>query len=382
MNGRDRIADVKSLGIPAVARAFEYQVTSKLGVTPCPACGATVRQHRTARRNAPPVDVRPDGVVFVCRECDTGGSAFDFAALAVLGHRAQRHEFGAVLRGCASRGLCAPLEGEPATTVCRTAPRRTPPILASPELPPAHEVAALWESCEPLRELDRSHAARAYLEARGFSSERLAWAGDLARVMAPNATMPTWWPSTWCSTWPVVVPAFNWAGSLVTLHARAVTKHADPKTRWPRGCSASGVLFADGTGRDFLRAKGDVAALGGLEAVVVVEGATDTLKVAQVLERSPVTWGVLGYTSGSKQAVERIAWPASIPCVVAVDDDDAGDTYAVELRRALPGVRMYRVRPPVPRQPDGKKGADWTDLADEVVRDSLGNVAGWEVLRD
>jgi hypothetical protein len=192
-------------------------------------------------------------------------------------------------------------------------------------------------------------------------------------------TTPAWWPAAWRSTWPLVFPAYDATGDLASLHARAITIGAEPKTRWPRGCSLGGVLFADSMGRDFLRLWRVPEQLAGLEAVVVAEGATDTLKVAQVLEGSAATWGVLGYVSGSKQALGRITWPAWLPCLIAVDDDPAGDAYACEIRQALHRALVYRVRAPISRMGE-RKAADWTDLDDTLVRETLANVARWEVL--
>lgn len=382
----DLIDQVKAHGTAGVARAFGFTVSPDPGrpprwVSPCPACGEATRHHKTKDRRGA-VGLTRDAAGWRCFQCDASGDAFGFAAWAELKRAPRRGDARAVLEVCAGLGLCDDPTGKAAARgVVRRMP--SPPPVEAPRLerPPAGELAALWRCAQPLAEVSSRDPARAYLEARGFAPDRLAWAGDMVRVLSTDAGPPGWWPAPWCSTWPVVFPAYDALGRMVSIHARAVSKMAEPKTRWPKGYAAGGLLFADETARTFLQAGGDVAAIAGLEAVVIAEGATDTLKLAQVLEGSPVTWGVLGYTSGSGPALEHIAWPSTLPCLVAVDDDDAGDAYAVEVRRALRGVPMFRVRPPSKRH-DGRKGADWADLADELAREILADVARWEVLRD
>lgn len=379
MNAADRINDMKQLGVAAVARAFGAAITDKLGVTPCPACGATVRVQRTARKNAPPVNIKADGGrVFYCFECEEGGSAFDFASFRVLGHRAKRDEYAEVIRECAARGLCGGALRDP-SSLARLSPLPQPVCAPPAPLPNPAEVAAVWAAGVPFHQLARTDPSRVYLERRGFDSDRLTWAGDMVRVMpSSKPPLPQWWPSSWCESHPILFPAYDAHGSFVSLHARANEKNSVPKTRWPKGRSLGGVFFADDSGLNFLKAWQTPEQLIGLEAIVIVEGATDTLKAAQALESSPVTWGVLGYCSGSRKAIEQIAWPASLPCIIAVDDDAAGDAYALEVRRALPHALVSRVRPP--KRLKGQKRWDWSEISDEAVLDAFASTARWEVL--
>ena len=50
-----------------------------------------------------------------------------------------------------------------------------------------------------------------------------------------------------------------------------------------------------------------------------------------------------------------------------------------EIRQALHRALVYRVRAPISRMGE-RKAADWTDLDDTLVRETLANVARWEVL--
>lgn len=110
--------------------------------------------------------------------------------------------------------------------------------------------------------------------------------------------------------------------------------------------------------------------------------AAEEEELACALEGADATFATLGYVAGSQRALERVDWPAEVPCLVAVDDDEAGDKYAAGVRKALDGrVRVWRVRTPQGRDGEGRKRGDWSDLPDSDVMTAMADPARWEVCR-
>ncbi|WP_309895329.1 toprim domain-containing protein [Archangium sp.] len=234
--------------------------------------------------------------------------------------------------------------------------RLLPPSPALPERPPRAELEALWCACLPLdavpSDLESSWTGevRVYLAQRGFDVGWLTTpaARGLARILPPPERFPypAWWPYP-PEVYRLALLAFEPDGAAASIQARAIRADlpAQDKTRNPRGFSYAGALFADDCGREFLRAGRARESMAELEAVVVAEGLTDTLKLAQVASRHGRRWAVLGMVAGSANAFRSLsAWPRSVPCWVATDGDEAGDRYALQVREALPaGVMVERV---------------------------------------
>lgn len=355
------------LGLEVFARTNEISF-------PCPACGK-VQRHSKGSDQRKAAKVMP-GARWWCEPCGAGGDTVALAAAVVTGTTTPRKERWADIRAvCVQGGLCF---GDAHQSRPVRLPTRLQPE-AIPEYPPSTELSALWASCGSP---SPASLAGAYLNQRGFDLGRLAWTMAIREAPMPPLSMK-WWPDSWLHRWPLIFPAFNARGAMVSMHGRAIDREAEPKTRWPYRCNASGLLFADTLGVTFLRCCSQVQSVEGLEAVIIAEGATDTLKLSQVVEAEDSTIAVLGYVAGSKHAVARILWPESVPCIVATDDDDVGDKYAMEIRKAIsPTVPVYRVRTPHGRDAEGKKRGDWTDLADDVVRETVANVARWEVCHE
>jgi hypothetical protein len=375
----DWFAQVKAWPVASVAERFGLEVHRRgMDVSfRCPACRKELRHQRTRADKRKAAKVMPGGAGWWCEPCGETGTAVDLAAWLTLGRVPMSgDEWAAVRRSCASLGLC---EGESGPVGRLHFPPARPPE-PLPAWPVRGEVMTLWSASTPLTTATTwSREAWSALETRGFNVHLLAKL-DACRVLPERFEWPQWWPSGWSTTWRLVVPAWNEHGELVSLHARAIAA-AQLKTRWPKGCSASGLLFADPLGVTFLREWDTPGALAGLEFVVIAEGMTDTLKLSVVAERDESTVAVLGYVAGSARALGRIAWPPSVPVLLAVDDDEVGDHYAAEVRAVLPSsVRVWRVKPPQGRGQDGKKRGDWSDLDDERAGQALLESGRWEAL--
>jgi hypothetical protein len=158
-------------------------------------------------------------------------------------------------------------------------------------------------------------------------------------VLPDRYDYPAWWPYG-ARPWRLVVSMVDGEGALQSMHARSTEDTDRGKTRWPFERRASGLLFADPVyARSMLR--GLDGMLGQtVERVVVVEGITDYLAASS--RRDPET-AVLGACSGGFAALSALAAVWSGPVYVATDSDTAGQRYAAEVERALPGADLRRV---------------------------------------
>jgi hypothetical protein len=378
MNAPSRVdwfAEVKLWPVADVANRLGLEVVRKGADVsfPCPACRKVLRHSRGAdRRHA--AKVMPENRWW-CEPCGASGDAVALAAAVTTGSPTPPRKWWADVRArCASVGLCTDLSGRPPPPrpfVTFGPPAESTPLAHAPQ----KGVEALWRACGPVGL--ESEAGR-YLAARGFDVARLPWL-EVVR-QAPEQVDPVeWWPAAWLRRWPLMFPAYDVRGELVSLHGRALA-NVEPKTRWPYRCSASGLMFADSMGVTFLRQCARGASVDGLEAVVVCEGATDTLKLSEVVDGAECAFAVLGYVAGSKRAFAGIDWPVHVPCVVATDNDAVGDKYAAELRGAIDWrVPMFRVRVPQARSPEGRKAGDWSDMSNPEVLEALTAQSRWEV---
>lgn len=271
---------------------------------PCPACAAEHTRHD----DRPPISVVGGGKGWWCHACDRTGDAVDLASWLVLGRPGRE-------AGPAFRQVVAALRGLVRVERSREVePEREPervdvlPALRACASPATQSGVAAW------------------MRGRGIAES--APAGVL-----PTTWDATWWPRRWSATWRLVVPAFTGRGELASLQARAVTPVGDdePKCRWPRGASATGLLFADPQyARPLLRGRPSEA-----ERVLIVEGLTDYLTACSRLRAEGARTAVIGIASGSAAALRLLRVPEGLPIVVATDYDRAGEVYAELVAEAL-----------------------------------------------
>lgn len=327
---------------------------------PCPACGKRLRHSSSS------VDKRLAAKVFdnhwYCEPCGTRGDNANLLA--------------SVASGTIKPASWAETEKLAAELGFLTDAPPEPPRVTEKPYPATDEFAAFRAG---LRPITLASPAGRYLAGRGFDVDRLPWLG-MVKDCTESAPQP-WWPAEKRSKWPITFAAYNAAGVLTSVHFRAAARDVEPKTRWPDLRNATGLLFADVFGVDFLRARSRGESVTGLEAVVIAEGATDTLKLSQVMNAEGATFAALGFVNGSKHAIARIDWPSDVPCIIAVDNDAEGDRYAGEISAALAGrCRVFRIRAPQGRGDDGKKLGDWSDLGDEVLLDAITDTERWEAV--
>mgnify|MGYP001593683254 FL=1 len=316
--------------------ATVYDVAAALGldrkrnrIGPCPACNK-----ERDRDGRPPIGIGREGLGWRCWSCATGGSAIDLAACAIGGSRIPS-DWRPIRDWFAARGWCEPFrprhgDARPSPPVARPAPVRPIP---EAEYPPEGPLRALLGACRPVAHVP---AVAAWCSGRGLDPAHVP-----AAVLPDVYPWPGWWRHD-ARTWRIVIGAVDNRGHVRSLHARATVAGATPKTKWPAGCKAGGLLFADPwRGRALLRGEAP-----GVQRVIVCEGMTDYLAMCLAMRQHAGT-AVLGATSGGFGALADVRWPLDVRFWCAADEDEAGENYAREMAAALgTGRAVYRVRPP------------------------------------
>lgn len=335
------VDEVATRPVAEVTAALGWGGSDRKG-WPCPACRETSRGSSDKRG---PVGTTRGGRGWRCHRCDAHGDALDYVAL-VLGmprlRECTREQRRAIRTWCAEQGWTL-TPTSPYQVVPGWTPRPREETRPAAVRPPRAQVDALWRmSTRTDADLDVVE----WMEGRGLDP-RVVADHDLARVTPSRLPRwPAWWPGGRARTWRVVVRAWDRLGEPVSLHARAVGQPPEvngrrlPKTLWPKGMDSGGLLFADAAGVRLLRGAAE-----GLWGLVVAEGLTDWLALAAYAATRPPGVAVVGGTSGGWSALQGVRLPDGCDVVVAVDEDAAGDRYAVEICTALRRTEVRRLRP-------------------------------------
>lgn len=200
----------------------------------------------------------------------------------------------------------------------------------------------LWRQCGPATE---DTEAAQWLRDRALDAA-LVEDRDLARVIPRGAALPPWARSgarAWSETGHrLIVPMRDSRGQIVSLHARALGS-AEPKSLWPKGCRAEGVL-ADPLAR-MLLATGQAPDWWADRAIIIAEGVPDFLTWATRYGDDESAPAVLGVAAGSwtSEIARRI--PDGCRVLVRTHHDGAGHRYAAVVATSL--RRRCDVRVPV-----------------------------------
>lgn len=376
-----------------IASALGIEAKHGRSLAPCPGCNADVRGYSSGDRRGP-IGLTADTQGWRCHRCDAAGDAIDLVAYSVgqarLGDlddadKRRVHQF------YAERRWCAPLlvmgRGQALTPHRLDLPGSARPSLPRAEIPepalqrpPSAEIAALWEASAPVDRTMANPQQRAsastrrdpgplqshenaavsadrhpsapelwpalYLADRGFYAPQAARL-DIVRILPLRYPWPHWWPTPWARHYRLVARAFEPNGRLASLHARAVpaydidgqkAREPHPKTRWPKGYAAGGLLFANPAGLTLLRGQAPT----GLGGVLIVEGLTDLMRAALVIAEASLPLAVLGATSGGFRALAQVRWPDGVKIYAATDPDATGHRYASEVATALMPKPVYR----------------------------------------
>ncbi len=314
----DIFSEIRGYGISSIASRYGCEV-DKTGraFSPCPVCGSKTRH--TKRK-----DVRPACIIvqggngWMCLQCEAKGDTVDLLARLVnQGRRPERpDEWRAVLsrwkEGVATLPLPAP----------RTSNLGHPGALQRPSYA---EVMTLWGRSTGIPgEQDVDWLTKKFPH---YTLKDIVDSG-IVRFL-PKHDRPEWWP--WRHRYMAML-AFDQHGLVQSLHARMVgePEEGKPKSRFPKGYSASGLMLCNKTATNWLRGKFPV------KYVVIAEGLTSTLATTMALKKQDKWhWAVLGYTSGSHAAIKEIPW-SNEEVLIFTDNDKAGNAYAERIASSLP----------------------------------------------
>jgi hypothetical protein len=340
---QSRAAPVKE-----VAAELGIRKPARGGLGPCPMCDA---EQRSSSDKRGPIVVSDRG--WQCIACNITGDTVNMVSF---------HKFKKSLKEC-GRDQCDEVRtwfsdrgwaqrsvtGEP--TSQRGAP--VPPAQqqkdeepVEPERIPEAEIRALWSTTMSVADVEE---VRAFIQSRGWDCKDVVALGFVRSTAGEDVVnWPAWWPPTRAKSWRLMVPAFNAAGKLCSVHARSVSLDMPkglPKTLWPKGFSSSGLIMADKEGLSLLRRSAK------MDALIVCEGITDLISTSIHKKRSkifsPSKIAVLSCTNGGFASLRDIDLDPNTKVFVATDEGDkdgTGDRYATEVATALYGrTRVMRL---------------------------------------
>lgn len=326
--------ELNSNGVIAIAERFGYTIKNHPpSVGPCPVCESLTR-HNKRKDKRLSVNITHGGYGWYCIQCEAKGDAVGFAAFHFLKRKAvTKDDWHQVHNKLAESFSSSPL-------VLSSIKSKTIIPMVN-DRPDWREVLDVWN--DKLSTLP-GEESRPFIESKfkGCTLNDIVSTGIIKFQDRHKSIGVPWFP--WSNLPYGHVLCFDAQGKIVSLHARALVddKELDgrPKTRFPKGYSASGLLLADKSGVSFLRG-------GSTPAVVFTEGLTSTVAASSFLRRSGRwNWSVIGVTSGSASAVKNIKWPSNLSVYIWTDVDTAGSKYADRIREAVPAhIQLLRVKP-------------------------------------
>lgn len=298
----------------------------------------------------PSLSVNPESGKFFCFGCQEKGDLFDLVGH-LRGVQGLRGQLVEVARWGRLAWALDRIEGGEVPNATVLPPKRAPNHGTKKPVD-RNEVAALWSLCRPVTD---DLAVLEYLSGRGLDPGAIA-ERDLARALPERLKLPRWasrlgvpWNR---SNHRLVARLFDAQGQLASLTARRIVRVEDdvPKALFPWG-PRTGLLLADEAGRWALRAPHDFVPA----ELWIGEGLSDHLALACDFalgdESAPGVVAIVGPRSWSRAAADRI--PDRVVVVVAVDVDEAGDTYLAEIVNTFAG-RPVRIDRWTPKQKRGQ----------------------------
>lgn len=331
VGGNDAFEEIRAQGVAGVARAFGLNCNGAR-IWPCPACKT---EHRGSSDGRPPVDVGNEGQGWECHRCKEKGDAVTLACWCAVGSRLGGGDprWKEVLSRAREMRLAGPGHhpAPPAAPAPASAPR---------DPPPRAEVEALWAACRPVTELD---TVMEWLNKRGLSVPELV-TRDLVRALPGQIAQPRWaefGERDWLNSkqqFRVIVPLFDVAGNLASLHARALKPQLkNDKAASPKGYRLSRMVMANGLARKLLAGDAAAAELARSVGVLIVEGVPDFLTAATQWPtgETPAVFGVINgsWPKGATELAARI--PAGARLVLATHHDEAGEKYSTNVATSL-----------------------------------------------
>lgn len=306
---------------------------SSAGSFACPACGVRNRHGKSKDRRLA-VGCSPSGGAR-CFQCGTGFGPFAVLCYALGGgpwsdlpdhKRDEIREWGKRFAGIVDGAPCSPPRA--------AAPA---PVVARAEYPDASDVAALVASCE---RADEHPDVDAWLQSRALTPSDVA-DSLMGCALGAGAVVPAW-ASRWVSSGHrFIVPLFDARGALRSVLARLVRAplEGERKSLAPAGFARAGLCVLDGLARQMLV---DGRMPDWWEPmkpgrIVLCEGEMNAIAHALVEARlhgagAPATVGVF---SGGWTDAHTMRLPRGCEVVVAMDEDQGGETLAEPILKSL-----------------------------------------------
>ena len=321
--------------IQAAERIAVTEVAQRLGLTlmkansigPCPSC-ATKERGSKDKRGA--IGIRTDNKGWACHRCGAKGSGIDLVSMCLGGSK-----FSELSKEYKDK-VAAWFDGE----IRAGANVLTEPKKLRGQRPPVDEVKDLWKNCLQLHNLDQKDECISFLSSRNLNLSALAKSGVVRFTpKKSDYNWPEWWPAGRSNLWRVVVPAFDDTGNFVSLHGRAIcTPEHAPKTLWPKGFEAKGLLMPNRFAVKMMRGMAV-----DLDGVLFVEGLTDFLKCSAEVEDLNLNLAVMGGTSGSFDSISKLKIPKGVKIYIGTDPDEQGREYASKIQMQLKDRVSYRI---------------------------------------
>ena len=326
------IQEAKSLPLQAAAKMLNLEIKKSNSISPCPCCGAIYRGSEDKRG---PVGMNKAQSAWQCHGCGKRGDVVDLVSYCMFEMKLKdmNMEQKAKVRDWF----------QDKSSKKNYTPRPTEP--QPPKRPDLNQVLDLWKASDPLIDMNgcrEDQMVRDFLKLRNFDLELLNSTGIVRVTPLPHQyRWPRWWPSKWSPTWRLICPAFESNGKVASLHARAIIdKEVRPKSRWPMGCEANGLVLANKQGVSMLRGKPSPD----LEALLICEGITDLFRAATAAIHENMNIAILSGTSGSFSKIHEMSIPENLDIVICTDPDEAGEAYAQLLKKKLKGKKVYRMK--------------------------------------
>ena len=345
------IEQARTVSLSAAATAAGLTVARNT-LTPCPMCAAVMRGSSDKRG---PIGLSRDGFGWMCHRCGAKGDVVDLVSVKAHGglfRNINKDDQRKVRAWFANRGACTGIEGHEASDLSRAAPlpkREKQDPSRGEDRPPVQELKGFWASTLSIAQgLDLhphySDPLEDWLFRREFSPilcSRL----NIARVLpaTDSCQWPEWWPKRWADSYRLVVPAYEMDGTFASVHARKVkAKTQGPKTRWPMGHKAGGLVMANGRAVKMMR--GDALDFGGdVPGLLVCEGFTDFLRAGLTAMNEGLDLPIIAGTSGCFRQLREMKIPKGLNIFIAMDPDDAGEKYTKIISNQLSDHPIYHL---------------------------------------
>ena len=321
------LQQAEKIAVSEVAQRLGLKAFKSNSWGPCSNCGAV---HRGSKDKRGTIGLRTDNKGWKCHRCDAFGSGIDLVSYNTGGSKF------ANLDQINKKKVRVWFEGE----INDGAKLYEEPPKLRGSRPPLGEVHSLWKSSFKLNQVKPGDTAIDFLKTRNLNLEALSKSGVVRITPERNQyKWPLWWPSGRSQLWRVIVPAFDETGQFVSIHGRAVQPpSAGPKTLWPKGFEAKGLFMPNRHAVKMLRGQAT-----DLEGLLFVEGLTDFMKCSAEVEDLDINLAILGGTSGSFSAVEKLKIPKNLKIYIGTDPDKQGKEYANRIQFQLPGQTTYRI---------------------------------------